>query len=126
MIPSNVALRLIKRPKMRTRSPRTVQQMQPLFISKISSWLSYFRPLFWRTSSSSIPTSPNSFSMIASFLPWFSLRMRFSRVVLPEPRKPVMSVTESLPTPSEAVIVVEGCACECVLCCCCWLLAKGR
>jgi hypothetical protein len=39
-----------------------VQQTQPLFISKISSFVSI-------TSASSIPTSPNSFSMTAIFFP---------------------------------------------------------
>ena len=51
--------------RMRMRSPRTVQQMQPLFISKMSSVVSK-RSL---TSASSTPTSPNSFSMTAIFLP---------------------------------------------------------
>ena len=41
--------------RMRMRSPRTVQQMQPLFISKMSSVVSK-RSL---TSASSTPTSPN-------------------------------------------------------------------
>ena len=49
---------------------------------------------------SSIPTSPNSFSMTANRRPPFSSRLRvrrwFSRVVLPEPRKPVSTV-HSLP-----------------------------
>ena len=47
---------------MRTRSPRTVQQMHPLFISKISSSALMTRSL-------STPISPNSFSMTAIFLP---------------------------------------------------------
>lgn len=46
-------------------SNRTVQQMQPLFISKISSSASNF----CCTKASSIPTSPYSFSMTAIFLP---------------------------------------------------------
>ena len=49
------------------RSPRTVQQMQPLFISKISS--SELNLPF--TSASSTPTSPNSFSITAILRPWF-------------------------------------------------------
>mmetsp|Transcript_13046 Transcript_13046/g.29781 ORF Transcript_13046/g.29781 Transcript_13046/m.29781 type:complete len:235 (+) Transcript_13046:663-1367(+) len=51
--------------RMRIRSPRTVQQMQPLFISKMSSVV-LKRSL---TSASSTPTSPNSFSITAIFLP---------------------------------------------------------
>jgi hypothetical protein len=31
--------------------------------------------------------------MIAIFLPWLPERMRLTSVVLPEPRKPVMTVT---------------------------------
>src|SRR6188472_869832 len=60
--------------------------MQPLLVSKISS----SAPI---TSWWSTPTSPNSFSITAIFLPWFSDRMRFSSVVLPAPRKPVNTVT---------------------------------
>src|SRR5579871_4944436 len=71
---------------MRMRSPRTVQQMQPLFISKISSSVSTTRSL-------SMPTSPNSFSITAMRLPCRSVRMRFKRVVLPAPRYPVRMVT---------------------------------
>jgi hypothetical protein len=71
---------------MRIRSPRTVQQMQPLLVSNSSS----SAPM---TSSLSTPTSPNSFSMTAMRLPCFSDRMRFSSVVFPEPRKPVSTVT---------------------------------
>ena len=37
----------------------------------------------------SIPCSPNSFTITAYFFPWFSVRIRFKRVVLPAPRKPV-------------------------------------
>src|SRR5688572_25181462 len=73
-------------PRMRIRSPRTVQQMQPLLVSNSSS----SAPI---TSSLSTPTSPNSFSMTAMRLPCFSDRMRFSSVVFPEPRKPVSTVT---------------------------------
>ena len=83
---SKRSLRFIKAPRMRIRSPRTVQQMQPLFISKISSSAS-------STSASSIPTSPNSFSMTAMRCPCSSVRMRLSSVVLPEPRNPVSTVT---------------------------------
>mmetsp|Transcript_86847 Transcript_86847/g.137044 ORF Transcript_86847/g.137044 Transcript_86847/m.137044 type:complete len:254 (+) Transcript_86847:350-1111(+) len=48
------------------KSPRTVQQMQPLFISTIFS-SSAIDPPFTRASS--MPTSPNSFSMTAILLP---------------------------------------------------------
>mmetsp|Transcript_57622 Transcript_57622/g.137012 ORF Transcript_57622/g.137012 Transcript_57622/m.137012 type:complete len:226 (+) Transcript_57622:504-1181(+) len=72
------------------RSPRTVQQMHPLFIStKFSSVV--MEPKSIRESS--MPTSPNSFSMTAILFPCFSLRILFSRVVLPLPRKPVRTVT---------------------------------
>mmetsp|Transcript_2731 Transcript_2731/g.10711 ORF Transcript_2731/g.10711 Transcript_2731/m.10711 type:complete len:214 (-) Transcript_2731:802-1443(-) len=50
-----------------TRSWRTVQQMQPFIISTISSSICSF--VFLAMSASSIPTSPNSFSIIAIFLP---------------------------------------------------------
>ena len=43
---------------------------------------------------SSTPTSPNSFSMMANFIPWSGdSKMWFSNVVLPEPRNPVSTVT---------------------------------
>mmetsp|Transcript_20399 Transcript_20399/g.33156 ORF Transcript_20399/g.33156 Transcript_20399/m.33156 type:complete len:235 (-) Transcript_20399:167-871(-) len=54
-----------------TRSPRTVQQMQPLFISMISS--SSLNLL--RISASSTPTAPNSFSITAYFFSFCSRRM---------------------------------------------------
>ena len=72
---------------MRTRSPRTVQQMHPLFISTICSSLSFTRM------SLSMPVSPNSFSITAILSPCCSVRMRLRRVVLPAPRKPVSIVT---------------------------------
>mmetsp|Transcript_71090 Transcript_71090/g.206149 ORF Transcript_71090/g.206149 Transcript_71090/m.206149 type:complete len:346 (+) Transcript_71090:327-1364(+) len=72
------------------KSPRTVQQMQPLFISTMFSSV-VNGPASRRASS--MPTSPNSFSMTATRFPWFSLRMRLSNVVLPLPRKPVITVT---------------------------------
>jgi hypothetical protein len=83
---SNFSRQRIRAPRMRMRSPRTLQQMQPLFISKISSSAS-------RTRASSMPISPNSFSMTAIRIPWCSVRIRLRRVVLPEPRKPVRTVT---------------------------------
>ena len=79
MMPSKRSRRRIRPPTMRIRSPRTVQQTQPLFISNTSSSLSTTRSL-------STPNSPNSFIITAYFLPWSSLRMRFSNVVFPAPR----------------------------------------
>src|SRR5207302_6617907 len=90
-------------PRMRIRSPRTVQQMQPLFISTICSSACSMIAL-------SIPTSPNSFSIPAMRWPWSSLRMRLSSVVLPLPRKPVRIVTGTMSascmsTPCEGAIL---------------------
>ena len=76
-----------------TRSWRTVQQMQPFIISMISS--SACIRVFFFSKSSSIPTSPNSFSITANFLPCCCVRMWFSNVVLPEPRKPVSTCAKS-------------------------------
>ena len=56
MIASNLPLRFIRPSMMRMRSPRTVQQMQPLFISNTSS----SAPM---TSSLSMPISPNSLTI---------------------------------------------------------------
>mmetsp|Transcript_58556 Transcript_58556/g.69849 ORF Transcript_58556/g.69849 Transcript_58556/m.69849 type:complete len:104 (+) Transcript_58556:1093-1404(+) len=43
---------------------------------------------------SSMPTSPNSFSMTANFMPWvWSFRMWLRSVVLPLPKNPVRTVT---------------------------------
>mmetsp|Transcript_99058 Transcript_99058/g.174757 ORF Transcript_99058/g.174757 Transcript_99058/m.174757 type:complete len:238 (-) Transcript_99058:398-1111(-) len=75
------------------RSPRTVQQMQPLFISTMFSSV---RVGPSSMSASSMPTSPNSFSMTASRLPWFSFSIRFKSVVFPEPKNPVSTVTGTL------------------------------
>mmetsp|Transcript_68829 Transcript_68829/g.202036 ORF Transcript_68829/g.202036 Transcript_68829/m.202036 type:complete len:281 (-) Transcript_68829:1-843(-) len=84
-----------------TRSPRTVQHMQP-FITSITSSLmrvtsgpsTLLPAAAVEISFSSTPTSPNSFSMIAKRRPWSGeRRMWFSKVVLPEPRKPVRMVT---------------------------------
>mmetsp|Transcript_19886 Transcript_19886/g.59330 ORF Transcript_19886/g.59330 Transcript_19886/m.59330 type:complete len:298 (-) Transcript_19886:1315-2208(-) len=77
-----------------TRSWRTVQQMQPFIISMTSSSVSVLSFGFMRASS--IPTSPNSFSITAIFLPCWAVKMWFSSVVLPEPRKPVKIVTGTL------------------------------
>lgn len=45
------------------------------------------------SSASSMLSAPNSFSMIAIFLPCVAVRMWLSSVVLPLPRKPVSTVT---------------------------------
>ncbi len=76
---SNRSRFCIKLPKMRIKSPRTVQQMQPLFISTISSSASIMSWL-------SIPTSPNSLTITATLLPCSAVRMRLSKVVLPAPK----------------------------------------
>src|SRR3954468_1573425 len=79
----------LSEPRMRMRSPRTVQQMQPLFISTIcSSPVSMI--------SLSTPISPNSFSITAMRWPWSSFRIRLSSVVLPLPRNPVRIVTGTM------------------------------
>ena len=72
-----------------TRSSLTVQQMHPLFSSTTSS---PSRVSLSSTSSWSMPTSPNSFSITATRRLWSSVRTRFRRVVLPEPKKPVTMV----------------------------------
>ena len=79
MMASNLPFRRIKPSMMRTRSPRTVQQMQPLFISNTSSSA-------LTTSSLSMPISPNSLTITANFLPCGSDKMRLSSVVFPAPR----------------------------------------
>jgi hypothetical protein len=79
MIASNLPLRRISPSMMRIRSPRTVQQMHPLFISNTSSSAPTIRSL-------SMPISPNSLTMTAYRLPCGSDRMRLSSVVLPAPR----------------------------------------
>ena len=67
-------------------SPLMEQQMQPLLSSTMSSPVAMIRSL-------SMPISPNSFTRTAVFTPCWLLRMWFSRVVLPAPRKPVRIVT---------------------------------
>ncbi len=62
MMPSNLPRRFIRPPTMRIRSPRTVQQMQPLFISNTSSSVSTTRSL-------STPSSPNSLITTAYLRP---------------------------------------------------------
>mmetsp|Transcript_11717 Transcript_11717/g.35631 ORF Transcript_11717/g.35631 Transcript_11717/m.35631 type:complete len:337 (+) Transcript_11717:489-1499(+) len=87
-----------------TRSWRTVQQMHPFIISMISS--SDWSLVFFFNRASSMPTSPNSFSMIASFLPCCSVRMWFRRVVLPEPKNPVRMVTGTRGSESCSVLTI--------------------
>src|SRR3984885_639916 len=101
MMASNLPLRFIRPSRMRTRSPRTVQHTQPLFISKTSSSAPMIRSL-------SMPISPNSLTMTAYFLPWFSDRMRLSSVVLPAPRYPVSTVTGIFEDVSSDMITPEG------------------
>ena len=69
------------------KSSRIEQQMQPLFIWTMFSLVSFTRI------SLSMFSSPNSFSITAIFWPWASVSTRLSKVVLPEPRKPVRMVT---------------------------------
>ena len=74
-----------------TKSSATVQQMQPFASSTISSSVQFSTPQLRRISPS-MPTSPNSLTMIARRLsPAPSSRLRIS-VVLPAPRKPVTTV----------------------------------
>mmetsp|Transcript_44518 Transcript_44518/g.112636 ORF Transcript_44518/g.112636 Transcript_44518/m.112636 type:complete len:301 (-) Transcript_44518:39-941(-) len=73
---------------MSMRSPRTVQQRQPLLsIMMVSSVFSATE-----TSLLSMSISPNSFSMMATRRPWSLVSRLFSVVVLPLPRKPVSTV----------------------------------
>ena len=65
-----------------TRSPRTVQHKQPL-LSKIVSSLDL------TTKASSIPTSPNSLIITATFSISLLVRSFESNVVFPLPKKPV-------------------------------------
>ena len=69
------------------KSSRMVQQMQPLLIWMICSCWSLTRM------SLSMFSSPNSFSITAIFCPCASVSTRLSKVVLPDPRKPVRMVT---------------------------------
>ena len=74
------------------KSPRNVQQIHPLFISTtVSVVLSVCS-----TKLESMPTSPNSFSMTASRFPWRSRKMRFNKVVLPLPKKPVITLVAAV------------------------------
>mmetsp|Transcript_24297 Transcript_24297/g.26832 ORF Transcript_24297/g.26832 Transcript_24297/m.26832 type:complete len:227 (+) Transcript_24297:561-1241(+) len=62
-IPSNFSTRLWSFLRVSTKSPRTVQQMHPFITSITSSFTSSLRIL------SSTPTSPNSFWIMANFIP---------------------------------------------------------
>ena len=94
---SNFASLLLSLLSILIRSPLTVQQMQPLFISKtceanlvlaassdvvkesiVASILTLTSSSVSSTRASSTPTSPNSFSITAIFSPCFSLRMWFT------------------------------------------------
>mmetsp|Transcript_55981 Transcript_55981/g.150978 ORF Transcript_55981/g.150978 Transcript_55981/m.150978 type:complete len:305 (-) Transcript_55981:370-1284(-) len=57
-----------------TRSSRTVQQRHPLSSTEIDSTVSRF-PTAWSRSWLSMATAPNSFSIIAYFLPCWAVRM---------------------------------------------------
>ena len=54
----------------------------------------------------SIPTSPNSFSITAVFFLCVAVKMRLSKVVLSEPRKPVKTVTGTLVSSSAFSFVI--------------------
>ena len=77
MIPSRTSfpesIRLASLCSTLTRSVRTVQHMQPLSTSKISSPV--WNLVFFAKSLSSIATAPNSFSMMAIFFPCVAVRM---------------------------------------------------
>ena len=90
MTPSKSLIRSCMLLRTSVKSPRTVQQIHPFITSMmLSSELS--TRMF-----SSTPTSPNSFSMTANFILCSVLvKMWFSKVVFPEPRKPVNTVTGS-------------------------------
>ena len=68
------------------KSSRMVQHTHPLFIWMICSLVSETKI------SLSMFSSPNSFSMMAIFWPWASVKTRLSKVVLPAPKKPVRMV----------------------------------
>ena len=66
----------------RAKSPTSVQQMQPLFISVTSMPAFFMKPL-------SMPISPNSFSMSTTRWPLYTLAIiSLMKVVFPAPRKP--------------------------------------
>ena len=64
------------------KSPTRLQQIQPEFISLISTPASFKNP-------PSIPISPNSFSISTTFSPLYASSISFFiRVVFPAPKKP--------------------------------------
>ena len=69
-----------------TRSPRTVQQRQPLL-----SWTTFSSTPTTRRPS--MPTSPNSFTITAIRWSCCVERMRLTRVVFPLPKNPATRVT---------------------------------
>ena len=73
--------------------------MQPLLIWMMFSVVSDTKI------SLSMFSSPNSFSMTAIFWPWASVSTRLSKVVLPEPKKPVRMVAGM----SAMVNIGDGC-----------------
>ena len=68
MTPSNLVTFVASLRSVSTRSLRTVQQRQPFITSMISS--SIFSLICVLMIFSSMPTSPNSFSMMANRMPW--------------------------------------------------------
>src|SRR6516164_9034520 len=101
------------------KSSATVQQMQPLASSTIFSSGQLASAQDFRISPST-PSLPNSLTSTASFLPLaLAIRCRIS-VVLPDPRKPVTTVTGTLasvfirqpPTRLIKVECVQAIACE--------------
>ncbi|MCY1243781.1 hypothetical protein D9M72_568140 [compost metagenome] len=88
------------------KSSATVQQMQPLVSSMMSSSLQASAPQPFKTSPST-PRSPNSLMISAMRLPSaFCSRLRII-VVLPAPRKPVMTVAGILPWLVLAVVIIQ-------------------
>jgi hypothetical protein len=78
-----------------TKSSATVQQIQPLessMISTASSSAAHSASPQPRSTSASTPISPNSLMISAMRLPPFCASRLRIRVVLPAPRKPVMTV----------------------------------
>ena len=74
------------------KSSATVQQIHPLDNSTIFS-AGQLGIAHDFNISPSTPTSPNSLTIIAIFLSIFFSIIFFIKVVLPEPRNPVMTVT---------------------------------
>src|SRR3954468_16706052 len=74
------------------KSSATVQQMQPLASSMMFSSGQFASAQDFRISPST-PSLPNSLTSTASFLPLALASRCWISVVLPEPRKPVTTVT---------------------------------